>query len=157
MVRKNVCFIALVLLLIPVAGARAAKTTAQEVQKQTYLGPHGVRTQHYDEQIEQLPQGDPLTFNARKGDTSVTFRVADAYDRLVIVQVYQRDPSSGDLVRNEFCATTAKVPVLGKGRLDVFVYSGACINHNFGYATTGTVTAEFSQEAAPTGAGSGHH
>lgn len=142
--RLRLGLVLVLLAVLPSGAAVAAPDVAPAVQKQNYFAPNGVRTDHYDDQIEQLPQGVGMRFTPRAGDASVHLTVADAYKRFVLVHVFQEDARTGERVRHTFCATQATIPVLGERPVDVYVYSGLCTNHNFGYATTGTVTAKFS-------------
>jgi hypothetical protein len=154
--RSLIVLIAL-LTLVPSVGAMAGRSLPPATQSQDYLAPNGIRTVHWDDQMEQLPQGVAMTFMPRPGDRSVRFRVEDLYGRNVLIYVFQVDPS-GKRVQHEVCATTAAtLPVLGSEPLEAYVYGGVCTNHTPAFATTGTLTARFSQATGPFKAHPGHH
>ena len=138
------------------AVASAGRSLPAAEQTQEYVAPNGVRTVHWDEQMEQLPPGPAMTFHPRAGDRSVRFRVDDLYGRNVLVYVFQED-ASGEQVRHEFCATSGTVPLVSQKALTAYVYAGICTNHNAGFATSGTMTARFSRDGAASGGNAGHY
>lgn len=152
--RGSLALVALLLVQFSTA-AFAGPGLPPSVQTQEYKSPNGIRTVHWDEQMEQLPPGPAMTFLPRPGDRSVRFEVEDLYGRNVLVYVFQED-ASGQEIRHEFCAEAATVPVLSQEPLRAYAYAGICTNHNAGFATTGTVEATFSSRPASQ-SHPGHH
>jgi hypothetical protein len=127
---------------------------AARVQTQEYLHPHGIDTSHGMVSDDLIP----ITFTPRPGDRSVHFDLADATKGNVIIYVYQAtDEGERIKVRDALCGTKQDVPLVSEEPVEVFVYAGVCVNHNFSYTSRGTITATFSTEALKEPAAVLHH
>jgi hypothetical protein len=136
--RKLVLSMALVALA---ALPSAAAEGAARVQTQQYLHPNGIDTSHGIVSDDLLP----LTFTPRPGDRSVHLDIADATQGNVIIYVFQQNAAGERIkVRDALCGTKQDSPLISDSPVEVYVYAGLCVNHNFSYTSSGSVTATFS-------------
>jgi hypothetical protein len=141
------------LLLLAIIPPATAEKPAR-VQTLDYLHPHGVDTSHGMISDDLLP----LTFNPRPGDKSVHFDIADATQGNVIIYVFQKDENGDRLkVRDALCGTKQDVPLVSGQPVEVYLYAGLCVNHNFSYTSSGSITATFSSRPVDTPKVEGHH
>lgn len=133
-----------VVTLLPAAGAAAARRAPgdPEVQTQQYLYSHGVDTWHYTVSTEEAVPA--LVFTPRPRDKWVHLAADDALGKGVLVHVYQRGDAGGRDLKEVFCGEVNIYGLVSRNPVEVHVFSGACPNHDFGFATAGTVTATFS-------------
>ncbi len=89
--------------------------------------------------------GPVLEFHPAHGDRYVSFRVEDLTGRSVILEISQEGPG-GRSLEGYACHTVTPVPLklVSDEVVSVRVHHGLCRNHNWGWATRGTVTATFS-------------
>jgi hypothetical protein len=131
-----------------------AASGAARVQTQEYIHPNGVDTSHGMVSDDLIP----LTFTPRPGDRSVHFDLADATKGKVIIYVYQEtDEGERVKVRDALCGTKQDVPLVSEKPVEVFLYAGLCVNHNFSYTSSGTITATFSTKVMKEPAPFAHH
>jgi hypothetical protein len=113
-----------------------------EVQTHEYFYSHGVDTWHWTVSAKDvLP---PIVFTPRPQDRWLHIAADDSVDYGVLVHVTQPDDRGGRGLQEVFCGTANLYRLASTEPVEVHVYSGACPNHNFGFATTGTLTATFS-------------
>ncbi len=141
--------IVLVLLVgaaLPAAARSEVEAEHPRVQTQSYETTYGARTYHDpDPYLGLAPEPEPMVFHPRPGDRSVRLDIDDASGRNVIAFASQGD------VEEDMCTVSGSLPVTGREPLLVRVYSGACANHNWGFTSTGTITATFSRKVVPGG------
>ena len=123
-------------------GRAGAKGARQHVVTVDYLHPNGVDTSHG--MVTADP--DPLLFQPRAGDHQVRFDVADAGGRNVILYVTQEDGSGeSQPIAYGFCGYRSQgFPLVSNKPVEVLVYHGLCANHQWSYASSGTIDATFS-------------
>ena len=133
--------------LSPVASSHPRPPKHSETQ--TYLVPSGITTSHED----SYPTGPakdlapPLEFMPKATDRFVTFEAADLTGRPVILEIHQDASAPGGTALNGYMcqsATPTAYALVSDAPVEVRVLHGACRNHNWGWATQGTVTATFS-------------
>ena len=131
-------------------GAMGGPRPASHTEDQAYLVPTGVTTSHED----SLPSGPTkdlgprLEFHPVAGDRYISFAVADMTARSVILEIEQQDPEGGAPLKGYMCQSVmpAAYRLVSLEVVSVRVLHGLCGNHNWGWATQGTVTATFSRE-----------
>ncbi len=130
-----------VLALVP-GGAAARTAGGTEVQTYEYLYSHGFDTYHFTVSTEALMP--PIVFTPRRQDRWLHLAADDALDKGVLVHVFQPGDRGAPDLEDIFCAKANVYRLVSTQPVEVHIYSGACPNHNFGFATTGTLTATFS-------------
>jgi hypothetical protein len=145
---------AMLVAFIAFPAAAVAGAGAERVQAQQYLHPHGIDSSHGMASSDLLP----LTFTPRAGDKSVHFDLDDATQGNVIIYVFQTN-SAGERIkiRDALCGKKQDVPLVSDAPVEVYLYAGLCVNHNFSYTSSGTVTATFSTRAFKEPAPVAHH
>jgi hypothetical protein len=133
--------VAVVATTVAYAHGSAPKT---HVEAQQYTHSYGVvAAHHYRAALDDEMPG--LFFKPMAGDRSVTIDSADADGQHVIVHVYQPSSMKGmKPLDDEFCDPSASFNLVGSKPVEVWVYDGACDNHDFGWASQGTIKATFS-------------
>jgi hypothetical protein len=127
---------------VAVGGASAGQRTAKpEVQKHQYLYSHGVDTYHYT--VSTKPVLPPIVFTPRPQDRWMHLAADDALGKGVLVHVQQEGDRGRPGLEDIFCAHAKLFELSSTKPVEVHVFTGACPNHTFGFATTGTLTATF--------------
>ncbi|MDQ3915730.1 MAG: hypothetical protein M3323_10455 [Actinomycetota bacterium] len=133
-----------VLALVPGSGASASGGGGGKPHVQTYdyLYSHGVDTYHYTVSTKAVMP--PIVFTPRPQDRWMHLAADDALGKGVLVHVYQRGDRGERDLQDIFCAPANLYRLVSRRPIEVHLFSGACPNHTFGFATTGTLTATFS-------------
>ncbi|MDP9069459.1 MAG: hypothetical protein M3N53_14105 [Actinomycetota bacterium] len=134
-------------------GAAPASSSAPSSRSstETYSTPHGIWIEgHGDEDhgnLGALPLVAPVTFKPEAGERLLEVAVQDLTERPVMVHVTQAGNGHHDHgVSVTFCSKKHPAIRLTSGApVEVSVYSGFCLNHTYGVATSGTITATFSR------------
>lgn len=121
---------------------------ASHAESQPYVVPTGVTTSHED----SYPTGPTkdlaqhLEFHPAPGDRYVSFAAEDLTGRPVILEISQEAGPGGRALQGYMCQTVmpAAYELVSESTVVVRVLHGLCGNHNWGWATQGTVTATFS-------------
>jgi hypothetical protein len=129
----------------PAAAGRRPAGSGPGVQTHRYLYSHGIDTYHYTVSTKALMP--PFVFEPRPGDRWMHLAAEDALGKGVLVHVYQRGDRGERDLRDIFCAPANIYRLVSERPVEVHVFTGLCPNHNFGFATTGTLTATFSPSA----------
>ena len=137
------------LVAVGLVGALAVPTASwakprEHVVEVSYLHPNGVDTSHGMATLDPTP----LLFTPRRGDRQVRFDVTDAGGRNVILYVTQEDASGqSHSIAYGFCGYRSQgFPLVSSKPVQVLVYHGLCANHQWSYASSGTIDATFSTE-----------
>jgi hypothetical protein len=137
--------------LLTVLGLPArAEAPANRIESQNYIS-HGLLIGGHGNLAGQrhhltLPEDStPITFDPKPGDRLVNIEVMDQSGRWAAVLVHQEAPGKHHADDLEFCAPSRYIPLDNSRPLEIRVYSGLCHNHEYGVATSGTITATFSR------------
>lgn len=120
-----------------------------------YTAPHGIRTTHWDDQLEMLPERPPLIFEPRAIDRFVKLDLDDVRDDDLFVWIEQNGP--GEDLEMAFCGRSGIFRLVSNEPVELRVYSGLCENHLTPLATAGRITATFSPVNWGRGLSGGKH
>jgi hypothetical protein len=127
----------------PTAAARQADPSEPEVQTHQYLHSHGVDTWHFTVSTKALTP--PIVFRPRPTDRWMHIATEDVLDKPVLVHVYQRGDRGERDLRDIYCQKVNLYRLVSGRPVEVHLFTGLCPDHDFGYATAGTVTATFTR------------
>lgn len=128
-------------LMASAGGAVARGPGDTHVETHEYLYSHGIDTYHYTVSTKAVMP--PIVFTPRPVDRWMHLAADDALGKGVLVHVRQRGDRGERDLRDIFCARANVYRLVSSKPVEVHVFSGACPNHNFGFATMGTLTATF--------------
>ncbi len=120
----------------------------QHVVRHDYNHPDGIRiADHWGrELIYLLPNLNNISFQPRPSDRYIRLEFDDASGGHVFADVYQDpgDKRSEPLEVNICEPRHPVIPLVSRERVEVRIYAGLCHNHNWSFASRGTIIATFS-------------
>lgn len=140
--------IASIAVVVP-AGA-AAERAAPRVEEQRYLWPNGVRTTHYQEPLEALPEPPGLVFEPRPAERWIRVDLRDDHADFVYAHVHQPGTNGRADLDMPICSGRSVIALVSSEPVEIRFYSGLCENHIVGVATQGTARVTyFTRPPAP--------